>query len=71
MHIIRSVGIGILCSIGGYVVGALVTYALINVFSQNQHDRNVEAAMTAAFAGGPCAAVLAFIVGVVLSWRSH
>ena len=70
MHILRSIGIGVLWSIGGYLIGALITYLLINTFSQNQHDRSVEAAMTAAFAGGPCAAILAFIIGLVYALRT-
>ena len=70
MHVLRSIGIGILWSIGGYLIGALITYLLINTFSQNQHDRSVEAAMTAAFAGGPCAAILTFIIGLVYALRT-
>ena len=67
MHILRSIGIGVLWAAGGYILGALLTYGLIQAFSSNQHDKGVEAAMTAAFAGGPCAAVLAFVIGLVRS----
>jgi hypothetical protein len=71
MHILRSIGIGIIWAIGGYLIGAVLTYFLILSFSSNQHDRSVEAAMTAAFAGGPCLAVIAFIVGLVRCLRAH
>ena len=71
MHVLRSIGIGILWSVGGYVIGALLTYLPITVFSHNQHDRSLEAAMTAAFAGGPCAALVAFIIALVTSLRAH
>ena len=71
MNILRSVGGGIIWAIGGYLIGAVLTYFLINAFSSNQHDRSVESAMTAAFVGGPCLAVIAFIVGIVRSLRAH
>lgn len=49
----------------GYVVGALVGYALVSGLSGNTHDRSVEAAMTAAFVAGPAGAVLAGIAGIM------
>jgi hypothetical protein len=69
MHVVRSIGVGILWSIGGYLIGAVITYFLIKLFSHNQHDKSVEAAMTAAFAGGPCAAILMFIIGLIYALR--
>ena len=70
MHVLRHIGIGFIWAIGGYVVGVLITYLLIIKLSQNQHDRSTEAAMTAFFAGGPFAAVLAFIISIVHSIRT-
>jgi ABC-type multidrug transport system permease subunit len=66
---VRRFGIGLLCAIGGYVLGALVGDFLISTFSGNTHDRSVEAAMTSAFVVGPFAAVIAFVLGVVFARR--
>lgn len=65
----RRFGIGLLCALGGYLLGALVGYFLIATFSANTHDRSVEAATTAAFAVGPFAAVIAFVLGVAFGGR--
>jgi uncharacterized membrane protein YdcZ (DUF606 family) len=70
-HVIRSIGVGFLWSIGGYLTGALITYLLVITLSQNQHDRSVEAAMTAAFAGGPFAAIITFVIYLVYALRTH
>ncbi len=66
----RRFGIGLLCAIGGYALGALAGDFLIATFSGNAHDRSVEAAMTGAFVVGPLAAVIAFVLGVVWGRRS-
>lgn len=58
-------GRGLLWGTGGYLVGALATYALIMLLSSNTHDRGVEAPMTAVFLGGPVVALVAFIAGAV------
>ena len=65
----RRFGIGLLCALGGYGVGAIVGYFLVATFSGNTHDRSVEAAMTAAFVVGPCSAVIAFVLGVMFGGR--
>lgn len=57
------------CIAIGYVVGALVGYALVSGLSSNAHDRSVEAAMTAAFVAGPGGAGLAGIAGVMRKRR--
>ena len=59
----RRVGIGLLCAVGGCILGALLTGLLVAQASSNTHDLSVEAAMTAIFAGGPFGAVIAFLVG--------
>ena len=63
----RRIGIGLLWGLGAYVVGALCGAMLISFFSTNQHDKDVEAAMTGAFIFGPLAAFIGFVLGV---WRS-
>lgn len=55
----------LLHAIGGYVVGAIAGYLLVQQFSPNVHDRSVEAAMTAAFVAGPLLAAVGFVVGLV------
>jgi cation transporter-like permease len=65
----RRFGVGVLCAIGGYLLGALVGYFLIAAFSGNTHDRSVEAAMTSAFVVGPFSAVIAFVLGVAFARR--
>jgi len=66
----KRLGIGLLCALGGYFVGAVAGYFLIEWFSSNMHDRSVEAAMTSAFFCGPLGAAVAFIVGFIWSGRS-
>lgn len=54
----RSALLFIFGLIAGYGAGALVGAALIALFSGNQHDKSLEAAMTAAFVTGPIGAVI-------------
>jgi hypothetical protein len=61
----RRIGFGLLWMIPSYLLGAFGGGYLLEVFSSNQHDRSVEAAMTGAFVFGPVAAVIGFIVGAV------
>ena len=63
----RRVGIGLLCGIGGFILGALLTGVLVTQLSSNTHDVSVEAAMTAVFAGGPVGAIIGFVVGFISS----
>ena len=50
----------------GYPVFAFAGYWAIELLSDNQHDRSVEAAMTAMFAIGPLGAVIGLIAGAIL-----
>ena len=59
----KRIGVGVLGAVGGYIVGALIGYLLIEALSSNVHDRSVEAAMTSAFVLGPLGAVVGFVVG--------
>jgi hypothetical protein len=62
----RTLLIALGLGLGGYVLGALGGFALVTLFSSNQHDRALEAAMTAFFVTGPLVAVLAAVGGVLL-----
>ena len=66
---LKRLGFGLLFGVGGYLVGAIASYFLIQQFSSNMHDRSVEAAMTSAFFFGPIGAVLGFVGGVVAGGR--
>jgi hypothetical protein len=66
----KRFGIGLLWSIAGYIVVAVASYFLVLQLSSNQHDRELEAAMTGAFLFGPIGAVVAFILGMIRSGRS-
>jgi ABC-type multidrug transport system permease subunit len=64
----RTVGSWLLFVLVGYVLGAVITFVTIQIFSGNTHDRSVEAAMSAAFFGGP---VLAVLLGLIGSGRAR
>ena len=66
----RRVVMAIVFAIGGYLIGALLGYALVSNLSGNPHDRELEAAMTAAFVIGPCCAFAAGLAGAVLGKRA-
>ena len=57
----KTFGMALLAAIFGYVVGLFGTMAAIELFSSNQHDKSMEAAMTGAFVGGPLIAVISVI----------
>lgn len=63
----ETFGVVLLAAIPGYVVGLFGTMAAIELFSPNQHDKWVEAAMTGAFVVAPLTAGVAVIV--ILSIR--
>jgi NhaP-type Na+/H+ or K+/H+ antiporter len=67
MHWVARVALGLVI---GYVLGALAGYAGVQVFSGNMHDRDMEAAMTAAFATGPLGAALGVAVALVMRRRA-
>ena len=50
--------------IAGYVIGAGLGAAAIQLFSGNTHDKSMEMAMTSAFVTGPIGAA----IGVVVAW---
>jgi hypothetical protein len=66
----KRFGIGLLWGIAGYIVVAVASYFLVLQLSSNQHDRELEAAMTSAFLFGPIGAVVAFILGMIRTGRS-
>jgi hypothetical protein len=55
MHWAQRVVLGLF---GGYLAGAVLGYGAIELFSGNVHDKEIEAAMTAAFATGPLGGLL-------------
>ncbi len=63
----RFVLIALAALIGGYIAGALLGAAMIELFSGNRHDRSVEAAMTGAFVTGPLGALVSLIAAFL--WR--
>jgi hypothetical protein len=67
--LLRTLGFGIAGLIGGYVLGAVLGYGAVANFSSNQHDRSVEAAMTACFFFGPVAGLIGLISGILFSRR--
>jgi hypothetical protein len=67
----RRLGFGLLFGVGGALVAAVLSYALIWQFSGNTHDRELEAAMTSAFFFAPLGLVGGAIAGALLvgRWR--
>ncbi|MBI4750878.1 MAG: hypothetical protein HY774_20560 [Acidobacteria bacterium] len=56
-----TIGLVALAAIGGYLIGAFGGGYLVFQLSSNRHDRELEAAMTGAFAIGPVVSLLAGI----------
>ncbi len=65
MVFLKALGVGVL----GYAVGALAGCGLVTAFSDNRHDRSVEATMTGAFATGPLLAVVGFVAALIVFAR--
>jgi hypothetical protein len=65
LHAMNRLGIALLHAPGGYVVAAVLGYALILQFSGNVHDREVEAAMTGAFVAGPIGALAGLVAALL------
>ncbi len=65
----KTFGLAVLGGLGGYSIGLVSGMFLIEAFSDNRHDRSVEAAMTGAFVVGPLMAVVAVIVVLVIRAR--
>ena len=62
---LKIIGLAILALIVGYGIGLFGGMWLVNTFSANVQDRELEAAMTGAFVYGPLTALLA-LVGTLL-----
>jgi hypothetical protein len=62
----KTFGAALLATMLGYVVGLFGTMTAIELFSSNQHDKSLEAAMTGAFIGGPLMAVISVIAILTL-----
>ena len=62
-------GLALAYALGGYVLAAGIGYLVIQQFSSNVHDRDLEAAMTGAFVVGPIGAAVAFVIGFVRNGR--
>ena len=60
---LRRIGIGLLWAVVAYLVGAFGGGYLVSLLSSNQHDKEMEAAMTGAFVFGPLAAIVGFAIG--------
>ncbi|MEP6690068.1 MAG: hypothetical protein ABJD07_02865 [Gemmatimonadaceae bacterium] len=65
----RRLGFGVLFGVAAYVVAAAASYFLVQRFSSNIHDREMEAGMTGLFFFGPIAGIAGFIAGVVRGGR--
>lgn len=66
----RKLAYAIIGLVAGYVLGAVIGYFGIELFSPNTHDKSLEAGMTAAFFTGPIGAVLGLIFGWLRAARS-
>ena len=66
---LRRTALAVAFGVGGYIVGAMIGYALVVNLSGNTHDRDLEAAMTSAFVIGPIMALLAGAVGAMVGGR--
>jgi uncharacterized membrane protein YeaQ/YmgE (transglycosylase-associated protein family) len=66
---LRRIGIGLLFAFVAYLIGAFGGGYLVSLLSTNQHDKEMEAAMTGAFVFGPLAAIVGFVIGMVRSSR--
>ena len=58
-------------AVAGYLLGAVLGYAGVLLLSRNQHDMELEAAMTSVFVWGPGGAIVAAIVGWVRSAKGR
>ncbi len=62
---VKRLGIALAGAAVAYAVAAAAGYFLVLQLTGNQHDRELEAAMTAFFVCGPIGAVLAFAAGLL------
>lgn len=64
---LKAIAASLLAGVIGYVAGVLIGIALVSLLSSNQHDRSQEAVMTGFFFVGPIAAVLTFVVTLIVN----
>ena len=62
---LKIIVFGLLALVVGYGIGLFGGMWLVNTFSNNPRDRELEAAMTGAFVIGPIVAILA-LVGTII-----
>ena len=58
----KTIGFSLLVGLAGYILGAILGMIVVNMFSANQHDKAIEAAMTSFFLFGPALAILSVII---------
>ena len=71
---LRIFGYALAFAGGGYIAGVLLGIGLVTAFSQNRHDKSMEAGMTGFFFAGPAVAVLAFLASIayqLIARRGH
>ncbi|MFN8459467.1 MAG: hypothetical protein U0401_33260 [Anaerolineae bacterium] len=68
MNFLKAIGVALLAGVVGYGVGVGLGFLLVNVFSTNSFDKDLEAGMTAFFCAGPALAVLGLITGFAVYW---
>lgn len=62
----KTIGLILLVGFTGYILGVILGMAGVNMFSTNQHDKAIEAAMTGFFLFGPALAILSIIVAFLV-----
>ncbi|HSE97073.1 MAG TPA: hypothetical protein VLD57_02310 [Blastocatellia bacterium] len=62
----KTTGLALLVGFAGYILGVLLGMAAVNMFSTNQHDKSVEAAMTGFFFFGPALSILSVVVFLLI-----
>lgn len=58
----KTFGLAVLITIGGYLAGVVLGMVGVHLLSGNRQDKSLEAAMTSFFFYGPAVAILALIV---------
>jgi len=62
----KTIGLILLVGLVGYILGVILGMVAVNMFSANQHDKAIEAAMTSFFLVGPALAILSIMVFLVI-----
>jgi hypothetical protein len=66
---LKTLGIALLFSVLGYVLGVFAGIGLVNVYSSAKPDKAMEAVMTGFFYVGPLGAVLGFLGALIYRAR--